>query len=210
MEEFTLLFMALEDVSLTSQPDKITWKWTQDGIYSVATAYECQFIGVMQRFPCSFIWKAQTEPRSKFFAWLALHDRVLTADNMLKKNWPCSDICSFCLCMFETTNHILLECNFTEAVWNIVAGKFGLPGFGSLDHSEGPLGWMQQIGRVGSKREKRRKLGILLTFWWMVWKERNRRIFEQEHLSHQALAALIQDSINLQWLAKGQLSLSSP
>jgi hypothetical protein len=178
MEEFTMLFMALEDVSLSDQPDKITWKWTHDGNYTVAYAYDYQFIGAMQRFPASFIWKAQAEPRSRFFTWLTLHDRVLTADNMIKKNWPCNETCSFCLCMFETTNYILLECNFTEAVWNIVAHKFDLPGYGALIHSEGPLGWIQQIAGSGIKRQKRRNLGILFTFWWMVWKERNKRIFE--------------------------------
>jgi hypothetical protein len=43
------------------------------------------FSGPSQRFPSSYIWKAQSEPRNKFFTWLALHDRVLTADNMIKK-----------------------------------------------------------------------------------------------------------------------------
>jgi hypothetical protein len=100
--------------------------------------------------------KSKTEPRSKFFTWLALHDRVLTADNMLKKNWPYSETCSFCLCMFETTNHILLECNYTEAVWNIVAGKFGLPGYGFLSHSEGPLIRMDSANcRIWQQKRKK-------------------------------------------------------
>jgi hypothetical protein len=54
-------------------------------VYTVASGYDCQFLGAMQRFPSSYIWKAQSEPRNKFFTWLALHDRVLTADNMIKK-----------------------------------------------------------------------------------------------------------------------------
>jgi hypothetical protein len=41
IEEFTMLFMALNSVTLTNQEDKITWKWTTDGKYSVASAYEC-------------------------------------------------------------------------------------------------------------------------------------------------------------------------
>jgi hypothetical protein len=42
--------------------------------------------------------------------------------------------------MFETTNDILLECNYTDAVWNIVAGNFALPGYAILNHSEGHVG----------------------------------------------------------------------
>jgi hypothetical protein len=33
--------MALNSVTLTNQEDKMTWKWTTDGKYSVASAYEC-------------------------------------------------------------------------------------------------------------------------------------------------------------------------
>jgi hypothetical protein len=47
LEEFAMLFMALESVTLNDQPDKIIWKWTKDGKYSVASAYYCQFIGAM-------------------------------------------------------------------------------------------------------------------------------------------------------------------
>jgi hypothetical protein len=109
----------------------------------------------------------------------------------------------------NTTNHTLLEFNFTKAVWNIVAGKFAFPVYGALNHSKGLLGWIQQIASSGSRRQKRRNLGIFFTFWWMVWKERNMRIFEQEQPSHQALARLIQDSISLQFLANGHHSAPS-
>jgi hypothetical protein len=28
--------------------------------------------------------------------------------------------------MFETTNHLLMGCNFSEAVWNLVAARFNM------------------------------------------------------------------------------------
>jgi hypothetical protein len=43
LEEFTLLFMALSIVELRDNEDSIRWKWTIDGQYMVASAYECQF-----------------------------------------------------------------------------------------------------------------------------------------------------------------------
>jgi hypothetical protein len=43
LEEFTLLFMALSIVELRDNEDSIRWKWTTDGQYMVASAYECQF-----------------------------------------------------------------------------------------------------------------------------------------------------------------------
>jgi hypothetical protein len=35
------------------------------------------------------IWQATSEPKCRFLAWLAVHDKVLTANNMLKENDPC-------------------------------------------------------------------------------------------------------------------------
>jgi hypothetical protein len=86
MEEFILLFMTLVDVELTDQQDSIKWKWTEDGNYSVSSAYECQFKGAIIHFPAMSIWQARTEPKCKFYACLVMHERVLTADNLMKRN----------------------------------------------------------------------------------------------------------------------------
>jgi hypothetical protein len=66
--------------------------------------------------------------------------------------------------MEETTPHLLTNCNFTEAVWNIIAPKFGLPDYGIMGALGGPLEWMNFLLRSGSKKEKRKKVGILFTF----------------------------------------------
>jgi hypothetical protein len=86
LEEFTLLFMALSEVQLGEQKDSIFWKWTADKKFLVATAYECQFLGYTMPLPAPDLWTAYSEHKSNFFAWLVLHDRVLTTDNMIKKN----------------------------------------------------------------------------------------------------------------------------
>jgi hypothetical protein len=49
----------------------------------------------------------------------------------------------------------------------------------------------------GSRKDKRKNLGILFTFWCMVWKERNRGIFEDKHLSGLQVAHLIKEDILL-------------
>jgi hypothetical protein len=105
LEEFTMLFLALNPVTLSQENDSIKWNWTPDGRYSVASTYECQFLGSFSKFPAPEIWKASSDPKAKFFAWLVMHNRVLTAENMLTKNWSCNPICSLCTCMDETTPH---------------------------------------------------------------------------------------------------------
>jgi hypothetical protein len=52
----------------------------------VALAYKFQFLGSVVHFPATQLWQAVTEPKCNFFGWLVMHDKVLTADNMMKRN----------------------------------------------------------------------------------------------------------------------------
>jgi hypothetical protein len=183
-----MLFMALEAVKLNDQEDSISWRWTANGVYSVASAYECQFLGSMIRFKVVDIWKAKTEQKCKFFAWLVSHNRALTDDNMIKKGWPCNHLCSLCSCIEETTSHLLAQCNYSEAVWNLIAPHFNLPGFSVMVVQGGPKQWFNFVLRSGNKKGKQRKSGVLFTFWWLIWKERNKRIFEHKESSAPQLA----------------------
>jgi hypothetical protein len=85
IEEFILLFMALAEVQLSDHRDKIVWKWTSDGKYSVSSTYDCQFRGSIIHFLATSIWQATTEPKCRFFGWLVMHDRMLTTNNMITR-----------------------------------------------------------------------------------------------------------------------------
>jgi hypothetical protein len=88
-EEFISLWIRIQNIQL--QPgvqDSITWKWTPDGIYSTRSAYRIQFQGCYRRFQPDLIWKAHTENKCKFFAWILVQNKILTADNLQLRNWP--------------------------------------------------------------------------------------------------------------------------
>jgi hypothetical protein len=91
--------------------------------------------------------------------------------------------------------HIVLHCNYTQAAWNLTVDNFNLPLYGEMAAAEKRLIGSNTLNQ--GKKEKKRKLGILFTFWWMIWKERNRRIFEDSHLSAQQLARMARDEIQL-------------
>jgi hypothetical protein len=107
LEEFILLFNTLGDIHLNESADIILWKWTPSEEYTAASAYEAQFLGAYPTFRASSIWRAHTEPKCRFLAWLALLGKIPTTDNLIKKNWPCSPTCAMCYCEAETSDHIL-------------------------------------------------------------------------------------------------------
>jgi hypothetical protein len=180
-----------------------------DGKYSVHSAYAIQFQGSYSQFPATDIWQAMSEPKCKFFVWLAMHDRILIASNLEKRNWPCNHYCALCLCIHETTCHLLTHFNFTEATWNVVADSFGLPDYASMSAVGGPDHWVKKLIKGASRKERRRRLGILCTLWWMIWKERKSHIFDNKQSSHLQVAALAQGEIKLQLSTFGREDLAT-
>ena len=80
-------------------------------------AYQLFFMG-NTNFACyKPIWKSKAPPRCKFFMWLAVHRRCLTADNLERRNWPANGVCPLCLSEPETCTHLFVHCNFTKQVW---------------------------------------------------------------------------------------------
>jgi hypothetical protein len=114
-------------------------------------------------FPALPIWKSKTEAKCKFL--VVMHNKMLKADNVLKRNWDCNQFCSLCLCIVETVDHLLTKCNLTELVWNSVAARLGLSNYDSLNYSGGPKNWMVKIMSTDSPLENKRNLGIMFTVW---------------------------------------------
>jgi hypothetical protein len=95
-------------------------KHTVDGEFSTSSAYGL-FFAANIRFPCAnTIWKSKAAPRCKFFMWLAVHRRCLTADNLQRWGWPNNATCELCLAAPETCTHLFVHCSFATQVWQLI------------------------------------------------------------------------------------------
>ena len=93
--------------------DAIKWKWTTYGEYTTKTAYNIQFAGSHSQFV------GEAEGKHRFFAWLMVQSKLLTADNLIKRQWPCDPICSLCSQEQEMADHLILQCCFAKEVWHL-------------------------------------------------------------------------------------------
>jgi hypothetical protein len=68
-----------EEVSQTQLDDNIhdniRWRWTEDGEYTAKSAYCIQFQRTFTKLKLQPIWKANAEPKCRFFAWTLLHKK---------------------------------------------------------------------------------------------------------------------------------------
>ena len=175
--------------------DEIIWRWTSDGNYTTKSAYRIQFVGHTRRQSITPIWKAKAEPKCKFFAWILLHKKILTANNLEKRGWPHDPLCKLCNTTLETPKHLCKDCPFTCAVWVEQVNWLNL-------HQLPTSGSVSSIYRRWKKCRamivKESKFffdGLIIYFWWNIWKERNRRTFRQEQKTVTEITYLIKEDV---------------
>jgi hypothetical protein len=208
--EYVELWEAMRGIVLSpALEDEIKWRWTTDGEYTTRSAYCIQFEGVFSRIKISQIWKAKAEPKCRFFAWTLLHKKILTANNLNKRNWQHDPICKLCGLDQETPTHLCKDCSFTKEVWEIMKQWFGISILNPIN-SSGSLYRYWRKCRARIQKDQRKVFdGVMIYFWWNIWKERNRRTFQQKELQPRQVASLCKEDIQQFRLAYSQFVSSS-
>eukprot|EP00253_Pinus_taeda_P030665 PITA_30665 len=63
------------------------------------------------------IWKSEAIPKIKFFTWLLLKGKVLTAENLSKRGINGPSRCPNCCSAEETMYHLFIDCPFAKRCW---------------------------------------------------------------------------------------------
>lgn len=197
MAEFVLLWDVVQQLTLDDNPDTIRWKWTNNGIYTAKSAYRAQLHDTYCTFNISWVWKAFAEGKHKFFTWLLLQHKIMTADKLLIRNWPCNEICSFCDQEPETAPHLCLTCYFAVKVWIKVKQWTGysltVPNQSDLSFADW---WHSNLATIKG-RARRNVAAVIMFTVWHIWTERNRRVFEGKTCSPGQVFGYIREDIAL-------------
>jgi len=199
MEEFISMWIRIQSVQLQEgTTDSITWRWTADGSYTTRSAYRIQFKGAYSIFSPKLIWKADTENKCKVFMWIFIHEKILTTDNLQKRQWPYHEHCALCNGPLETAVHLCLNCGFAKVVWNQIFTWEGV-NIELLQMQDEPIHfrtWWEQAAPQVSKDQRRKFNGMVIYTCWNLWKECNRRIFDNAFQSAREVAMRIKEDID--------------
>ncbi|KAJ9691773.1 hypothetical protein PVL29_011080 [Vitis rotundifolia] len=143
--------------------DRVIWKKTKSGFFTVKSLYSAEELRSVVRFPRKIIWSPYVPPRVGFFAWEASWGKVLTLDQLKRRGWSLSNRCFFCLAEEGSTNHILIHCTKTRVSLELLFALFGVTWVLPCLVRETLLGWFGAF--VGKKRKKAWKLTFLFLFW---------------------------------------------
>ncbi|CAL9222593.1 unnamed protein product, partial [Arabidopsis halleri] len=170
-------------------PDRYVWLLTKTGEYSAKSGYQAASMEAVKvnnqiSIPADFnwnkeIWNSKSSPKVKFFLWKAMKNALPVGKNLQARGINQSATCPHCGDE-ETSLHLFFHCRFARQVWDQAPFK----------HSLNP----SQITSMKLGIEASKRLlclpptglgdGSLLPWiLWMIWVCRNKKIFEQKHLS---------------------------
>ena len=204
MREYIALWTRLQAVELSQEEDSIVWKLTSDGNYTARSAYLFQFMGSLKEMNWTTIWKAKTENKCKFHTWLMVQSKIFTADKLIKRGMTVNKTCGLCNIHDETCAHMTLKCSFSKLVWEKMEQWSGLPLLKPNEHRNGRLKkwWKRVTARIPGEDSSRKTTTAVYTTW-NIWKERNRRGFDNKASTVQQVCDRIKEDLELLQQAAG-------
>ncbi|KAJ9536543.1 hypothetical protein OSB04_un000295 [Centaurea solstitialis] len=156
--------------TLSDAQDAIVWKNDQVlGDFSITGAY-FTFLGHNTHVPWSkVVWVKGYIPKHALCVWMAILNRLPTQDRLISwKHIPPDSKCFFCNACVETDEHLFFNCVVLADLWRMVRLEVDLSsGPMNISHVHDDLLWNDM-----------QKLAFSATVY-MVWRERNARLFRK-------------------------------
>ncbi|KAK9065814.1 hypothetical protein SSX86_015215 [Deinandra increscens subsp. villosa] len=193
-EEITELFQLLNDIhDFTWKGGEDSWKWKPEpnGLFSVSSAKKV--LATSSPNSSSVIkWKVWVPLKCKILVWRAARNRLPTVAELLIRGINIQQTsCSLCNVDLETSIHLFTGCVYSQQVWaRVEAWCRHPPGF-AFDVKD--LILLSETQNLPKEKEIKLR-GIIYTTFWMLWGERNNRIFNSKQRSPQVLVELIKST----------------
>lgn len=105
-------------IRYTEGQDLLRWGYTQRGSFTTKEAYKIKFQDDASQDPIwGRVWTPGIWPKVSIFLWLTRHRKILTWDNLRKRNIHGPSICPNYHSQEETIQHLLGSCSLANQLW---------------------------------------------------------------------------------------------
>ncbi|KAJ6408732.1 hypothetical protein OIU84_008432 [Salix udensis] len=138
----------------------------------------------------SLLWHAWHIPRFSFILWLAARGRLRTMD---KLHGNSHRVCVLCNGHDENHDHLFFGCSFSSSIWLDISSRAQIV----WNAGNWSQAWQDIAIRCSNKNNPRHRLvGLALaSSIYHIWKERNKRIFDQHFSNAQKIRDDIVNSV---------------
>ncbi|XP_041011395.1 uncharacterized protein LOC121255185 [Juglans microcarpa x Juglans regia] len=123
------VIISIIHISPCKSDDKLVWRCTKNGIFSVKSAYHLLvFVNDLNKGQASdstnhevlwkLLWKLRVPNKVKMFLWRSAWDILPTRVNLHKMKIIDSPMCPICLTHPENVSHVLWTCKAAQDVWS--------------------------------------------------------------------------------------------
>ena len=200
VDELTRLASLLDSVQLTDNaPDQIVWRFAADQTYTARSAYHIQFLGSVPSEATKLLWAGWASGNCRFFLWTATLGRIPTADLLQRRGWDNNYFCPLCERSLETAYHLLVQCPWSRGAWDTLAGLASLPSMqtGSWVATTNIKEWMTYCWSKAASDKRKGVLSLMHLVSWEIWRERNRRIFQDLRMDMRTFVQRLKDEITM-------------
>ncbi|CAN1852510.1 Putative ribonuclease H protein At1g65750 [Linum perenne] len=155
--------------------DSIAWGLEANGCFSVKSAYLLlkDIDSSESAASWSKVWSWEGPAKIRQFLWLVTHGKLMTNEERRRRHLSPDAICPECQGGCEDGEHVLRSCRIAQRVWRSM-----LPEVleGAEANSSFLDWWIKGIGNCESSLS----FGVIA---WLLWRRRNRLVFNEENLS---------------------------
>ncbi|XP_042983302.1 uncharacterized protein LOC122312704 [Carya illinoinensis] len=185
-------------LSMTNVPDKMVWRCTRNGEFSVRSAYHLmnemvdmvrgQTSATTQNWTLwASIWKIRAPNAYKMLLWRASLESLPTTLNLFKRKVVDAPYCPVCLTEEETVNHALWSCRSAQVIWGSSSRK--LQKFQTV---ETPFPELLFLMFNALDEETMQEVAATI---YQIWRRRNKMIFEHKFASPTEVVMLAQQAV---------------
>jgi len=193
--EWRRRLLAWEEESVTQCPSLLhdvvlqdhildRWRWLLDPIHGYSVKGTYSYLTAPSFTPerglSVDLWKKQVPLKVSVFAWRLLRNQIPTKDNLFRRRViPLDDTsCSGGCGSSETMDHLLIHCDYFGMVWHRIYQWLGISFTAPASASD----HLYHFGHLAGL--PRLSHSFMTVIWmatvWVIWKERNNRIFNQK------------------------------
>ena len=135
------------------------------------------------------VWYSPCLPKVNFFTWILMHNKVLSGENLLKREFNGPFHCCFCKSTTKTTNHLLIDCVFSKSVWELVLHDSNISASAHSLVISFFLSWHDCCPHKYVKSSDWFNFwhSIPKFTWWKLWIARNNWIFNNQVTTPQSM-----------------------